>query len=75
VRLRDSAGARTGSVPAWENAEGCATVEDRISVKSEEVNCELDCERNNLAGVNKDEVGWGVCDCAGAGVAAHAPGT
>ena len=28
--------------------------------------------RDNLAGVNEDEVGWGVCDHAGAGVAAHA---
>ncbi len=29
--------------------------------------------RDNLAGANEDEVGWGVCDHAGAGVATHAP--
>jgi hypothetical protein len=28
-----------------------------------------------VAGANEDEVGWEVCDHAGAGVAAHAPGT
>jgi hypothetical protein len=35
----------------------------------------IDRARDNLAGANEDELGWGVCDRAGAGVAAHAPGT
>jgi hypothetical protein len=34
----------------------------------------LDRACDNLVGTNEDEVGWGVCNRAGAGVAAHTPG-
>jgi hypothetical protein len=41
---------------------------------TEDWGSEFDRARECLVDINEDEVGWGVCERAGAGVAAHAPG-
>lgn len=41
---------------------------------TEDWGSEFDRARDSLVDANEDEVGWGVCERGGAGVAAHAPG-
>jgi hypothetical protein len=67
------AGVRAGSVPTRVSPEEGTTVDDWLSI-TEDWGSEFDRARECLVDANEDEVGCGVCERAGAGVAAHAPG-